>query len=116
MALKRGFEILHSGSCQRIEWLSLADSVALCGRNTQETARTSYGNEMARKIHLRIDQLEAADSVQELILNRIGRCHGLTGDRQGQYAMDLAQPYRLIFKEVESGIQIVMVMEIVDYH
>ena len=30
--------------------------------------------------------------------------------------MDLAQPYRLIFKEVGSGIQIVMVMEIVDYH
>ena len=81
-----------------------------------ETARASYGNEMARKLHLRIDQLEAADSIQELILNHIGRCHGLNGNRQGQYAMDLAQPYRVIFKEVESGIQIVMVMEIVDYH
>ena len=33
-----------------------------------ETARASYGNEMARKLHLRIDQLEAADSIQELIL------------------------------------------------
>ncbi len=81
-----------------------------------EAARTSYGSEMARKIHYRIDQLEAADSIQELISNRIGRGHGLIGDRQGQYAMDLIQPYRLIFREVESGIQIVMVMEIVDYH
>lgn len=81
-----------------------------------ETTRASYGKEMARQIHFRIDQLKVAESVQKLISGRIGRCHRLEGKRQGEYAMDLQQPYRLIFRELGTGIQIVMVLEIMDYH
>ena len=46
----------------------------------------------------------------------IGRCHPLKGNRQGQYAMDLVHPYRLVFEKTGDIIQIANVMEIVDYH
>ena len=44
------------------------------------------------------------------------RCHPLYGDRLGQYAMDLIQPYRLIFTQYGNTVDIVEIQEIVDYH
>lgn len=79
-------------------------------------ARREYGEEMARKIHQRIDEISAIDTVDGLVIGRIGRCHALHGDREGQYAMDLSQPYRLIFIKIGNEIQIAEVQEIVDYH
>lgn len=79
-------------------------------------AGKKYGAEMAVKIQLRIDQLQAALSVEILVSGRIGRCHQLQGDRKGQYAMDLTHPYRLIFEKVNEQIIAVKVLEIVDYH
>ena len=62
---------------------------------------------MAGKIHMRISQLQVALSVENLLRDHIGRCHALTGNRLGQYAMDLIHPYRLIFvKETESIITV----------
>lgn len=58
-----------------------------------DAARKEYGEEMARKIQLRIDQISATSTVEELIRYHIGRCHPLHGDRNGQYAMDLVHPY-----------------------
>ena len=80
------------------------------------TARKEYGNTMAEKIHMRIDQIAAADSVEQLVLYHIGRCHRLQGDRYGQYAMDLLHPYRMIFLQIGNEIQIAEIQEIVDYH
>lgn len=71
---------------------------------------------MAEKIHQRIDEIDASDTVEEMVQYRIGRCHPLKGDRKGQYAMELTQPYRLIFTKRGNEIQIVNVIEIVDYH
>lgn len=71
---------------------------------------------MAELIHLRIDQLNAAETVEEMINFSIGRCHQLNGNREGQYALDLAHPYRLIFVKIDDQIQIVKIIEIVDYH
>lgn len=79
-------------------------------------ARKEYGGEMAKKIHARIDQILAMDTVEELVLFRVGRCHPLHGDREGQYAMDLVHPYRLVFTKIGNEIQIAEVQEIVDYH
>ena len=75
-----------------------------------------YLGAVIKKIHQRIDNIIAADSVEMLVLCRIGRCHPLHGDRKGQYSMDLIHPYRLIFTRVDNEIQIVEVQEIVDYH
>ncbi len=71
---------------------------------------------MAELIHLRIDQLNAAETVEEMINFSIGRCHQLNGNGEGQYALDLVHPYRLIFVKIDDQIQIVKIIEIVDYH
>jgi len=71
---------------------------------------------MAELIHLRIDQLNAAETVEEMINFLIGRCHQLNGNREGQYALDLVHPYRLIFVKIDDQIQIVKIIEIVDNH
>ncbi len=79
-----------------------------------EAARREYGSDMADKIHIRIGQIEAAESVSELLRNGIGRCHKL--DRRGQYAMDLVHPYRLIFTEKSENTVSVRIEQITDYH
>lgn len=66
-----------------------------------EVATKKYGVKMAEKIHQRIDQIRSATSVEMLVQYQIGRCHPLKGNRKGQYAMDLTQPYRLVFEKAE---------------
>ena len=76
----------------------------------------TYGAEMSQKIQMRIGEIEAADSVEEMINYHIGRCHALKNNRKGQYAVDLVHPYRLVFEKRGNEIQIAHIMEIVDYH
>ena len=71
---------------------------------------------MADKIHQRIDELHAADTVEMMIQWHIGRCHPLAQNRKGQYAMDLIHPFRLVFEKKGDEIQIANILEIVDYH
>lgn len=59
-------------------------------------AMKRYGKKMAEKIAQRIYEIKASASV-DMICCGIGRCHSLTGDRNGQYAVDLVHPYRLVF-------------------
>ena len=79
-------------------------------------ASKKYGAEMAEKIQLRIDQIKAADSVEQMIQFHIGRCHELQGNRKNQYAVDLVHPQRLVFEKHGSEIQIANILEIIDYH
>lgn len=79
-------------------------------------AEKKHGKDMAAKIHQRIDEIAAAGSVETLIQYRIGGCHILKGARKKQYAMVLVQPYRLVFEMNGSEVQIVRVIEIIDYH
>lgn len=79
-------------------------------------AEKKYGSRMAELISLRIDQIRAAESVEEMVQYRIGRCHPLSGNRKGQYAVDLVHPRRLVFEKVGDEIRIVQINEIVDYH
>lgn len=81
-----------------------------------KTAERTYGKEMSEKIHQRIDEITAADTVEMMIQFHIGRCHSLTQNRKGQYAVDLVHPYRLVFEKNGNEIQIANVLEIVDYH
>ncbi|MCI9047802.1 MAG: plasmid maintenance system killer protein [Hungatella sp.] len=80
------------------------------------TAVKTYGREMADKIHMRIDEIAAADTVEMMIQFHIGRCHSLSQNRNGQYAVDLVHPYRLVFEKNGNEIQIANILEIVDYH
>ncbi len=81
-----------------------------------KTAERTYGREMADKIHQRIDEIDAADTVEMMIQFHIGRCHPLTQNRKGQYAVNLVHPYRLVFEKNGGTIQIANTLEIVDYH
>ena len=54
-----------------------------------KAAERAYGKDMAVKIHQRIDEITAADTVEMMIQFHIGRCHPLSQNRKGQYAMDL---------------------------
>ena len=72
---------------------------------------------MATKIMLRIDQIRAADTVDFMVRSRIGRCHSLEGKRKNQFAVDLVQPWRMVFTvQNERQIEIAWIQEIVDYH
>lgn len=86
-----------------------------------------YGRERALKIQLRLDQLRAAGTLADIASLPAARCHELKGDREGQLAVDLIHPWRLIFTpaewiEKESGgldwsrVESIVVEEIVDYH
>ena len=79
-------------------------------------AEKTYGKYMAAKIHQRIDEISAADSVEMMVHFHIGRCHSLTQNRKGQYAVDLIQPYRMVFEKIGEEIQIANILEIIDYH
>lgn len=79
-------------------------------------AERKYGSDMAEKIHQRIDEIDASETVEEMIQFHIGRCHQLNGNRKGQYAMDLIHPQRLIFEKRGNEIQIVRIIEITNYH
>ena len=79
-------------------------------------AEKEYGRDMAEKIQQRIDEINAAISVEMMIQYGIGRCHQLKGKRKGEYAVDLVHPKRLVFKKNGDEIQIALITEIVDYH
>ena len=79
-------------------------------------AEKKYGQEMADKIQLRIDQIQASNTVEMMMEHRIGRCHPLKQNRKGQYAVDLVHPYRLVFEKNDGRIQIAIILEIIDYH
>lgn len=79
-------------------------------------ARKEYGLDIAEKLQQRVGELVAADSIDILVRGRIGNCHPLHGDRQGQYAMDLSQPFRLIIKKFDAQANVVIIVEVEDYH
>lgn len=81
-----------------------------------KVADREYGSQMSAKIQMRIDEIRAVDTVEEMIQFHIGRCHALKGNRKGQYAVDLEHPYRLVFTKHGNEIQIAHILEVVDYH
>ena len=81
-----------------------------------QEARKKYGVVMAEKIHECIDYLRASPNVEILEQYEVCRCHRLKGKRQGQYAMDLVHPYRLVFIPENDLVVSVSIEEITDYH
>jgi len=79
-------------------------------------AKREYGKEMAERIHLRISEIKASVSIEEMVQYNIGRCHSLKGDKKGFFAMDLIHPYRLILSQDDDDICCVKIQRIEDYH
>jgi proteic killer suppression protein len=90
--------------------------------------RKAYGSDGAKKALRRLHDLRAAATLEDA-RNLPGRIHELTGDRDGQLAIDLAGGWRLILTptngwpaekaegtHVLTTIDAVTVLEITDYH
>jgi len=72
----------------------------------------AYGGQVARKYILRINVIKQAYDIHELMKLPCLRCHPLKGDRQGQYAVNLAGFYRLIFTLQGDALEIVHIEEV----
>lgn len=66
----------------------------------ESDCRRYFGAEICKKIRLRIEALDAADSLADFWPPKSGpeRCHELEGKMAGVFSMDVKQPYRLLFK------------------
>ena len=65
----------------------------LCEKH--KLAQKELGAECAKKLGIRLQNLEAACNVSELLL---GRPHPLKGNRLGEFALDLTSGVRIVFK------------------
>lgn len=84
-------------------------------------ANSEWGVQIAKKLFIRIAELNAAQSLQDIKKITSTRLHPLLGKREGEYAVDLTGNYRLIMTAVNEEIKLerideVRLEEIVDYH
>lgn len=64
--------------------------------NHLRLSRKRQGEIRAKKIRQRLDELSAADCLEDM-RTLPGKCHELIGDRSRQLSLDLDHPRRLIF-------------------
>jgi len=96
--------------------------------NSSKECQKVFGADQARRILKHLQALSAADTLEDM-RNMPGRCHELSQNRAGQLALDLKQPYRLVFRpahdpvptKTDGGIdwkqvKAVEILEVVDYH
>lgn len=75
----------------------------------------TLGAERAKKLQLRLDDLQAAEKMTDL-LQMTGKWEELKADRAGQWSARLTGTWRLIAQPEEDDGVTVLVVEIVDYH
>ena len=67
---------------------------------TEKSLRKKYGQQVT-KSKQRIKELEAADSLADIVSLPGPRCHELKGDLKGAFSVDLVHPFRLLFRPAE---------------
>jgi proteic killer suppression protein len=86
----------------------------------QREMQKQLGQAMARKLMQRMTELKAAEALSDISHLPPPRCHELTGNRAGQFSVDLEHPYRLLFIPADDpipyredkGIDLALVKEI----
>lgn len=71
-----------------------------CTQSKQMVKR--HGPLRAKLLQKRLNELAAAECLEDLRHLPQARCHELRGDRKGQVSVDLDHPYRLIFTPSEN--------------
>ena len=97
--------------------------------NTAVNAIKEWGLPHAKKIIQRLNELKAADTLADMGHLPPARCHELTGDRKGQFAVTTTEPNRLIFTPDHDPVPIdgsggidrskvtdIVILEVEDYH
>ena len=72
----------------------------------------AFGKEAGRRYIQRLNIIAGARDLEELKAQPGLRCHELSGNRQGQYAVNLTGFYRLIFTLVDDRIDVIRVEEV----
>jgi len=85
----------------------------------------TYGKDRAIRIMQRLREFQNADNLSEIAHVPPPRLHSLHGKREGQFAVDVAANFRMIFEgydsndkatKEESKIVTLSIIEIEDYH
>jgi proteic killer suppression protein len=97
--------------------------------SSEKEMRAKLGDRAMKVLQLRLTQIAAADTLDDLGKVPGARCHELTADRKGQLAVDVVHPRRLVFEpdhnpvpEKPDGgldwqqVTRVLIIEIIDYH
>jgi proteic killer suppression protein len=97
--------------------------------NSERESVRAWGSLNARKLRQRLAELQATESLEGMRKLPAARCHPLKGDRVGQFAVNLAHPYRLVFepannpvpKKNDGGIDLekitaITILFVEDYH
>lgn len=97
--------------------------------NSEKNLVREYGPENAGKIKRRMVVLKAAMCLEEISSYPPERRHELSGDRKGQFAVDLKHPQRLVLEpnhnplpyRRDSGLDLkkitaITIIEVEDYH
>ena len=93
----------------------------IVGYRDRKTERFANGERVrefsgfAMQAEIRLDRLEAATSLRDLVALPGNRLEALKGDRQGQYSIRINDQWRICFEWPEGSPGPVNV-EIVDYH
>lgn len=82
------------------------------GRNTKE-ARRSCPQSLWSVALRKLDQVDSADSLDDLRIPPGNRLEALSGDREGQHSIRINDQYRICFVWTEKEPEDI---EIVDYH
>jgi plasmid maintenance system killer protein len=65
--------------------------------NSLDLLVRAHGQRCAKLIRRRLDELAAANCLEDIRSLPQARCHELKGDHAGSLSVDLEHPYRLIF-------------------
>ena len=97
--------------------------------NSERALNATYGSRMARTIAIRLAVLRNARDLAMVPTNPPERRHRLSGERNGQYAVDLVHPHRLVLQPnhdpvprlADGGIDVghvtaITIVEVIDYH
>ncbi len=97
--------------------------------NEYRTLKKEYGDPMAKTIQKRMAVLKNAPTLFHVQADRTMRLHPLKGNRNGQFAVNLKHPFRLVFipnhdtlPTTEDGavdlskITAITILEVIDYH
>ncbi len=97
--------------------------------NSERDLTKAYGDRLAKLIMRRMAILRSALTLAMVPTSRPERRHQLSGRRRGQFAVDLVQPYRLVFNpdndpvphREDGGIDTervtaIKILEVIDYH
>ena len=97
--------------------------------NSERNLTREYGLRRARAIRARLLALEAAGTLSQVSTAPPERRHQLTQNRDEQYAVDIGQPYRLVFvpdhdpipRRPDGGIDTdlvnaIVITAVIDYH